>query len=119
MERLFGEDEAPVGDEDGAYTAPGVSVGPQALTDAERAAPGGDFLVGELRVVLFEGVHGLHDLLEAPEDASFAGAEQFLEGVGHGGSPSVGCGRRRVPPGTGRDGARHNSSCYPAVTFLG
>ena len=40
MERLFGEDEAPVGDEDGAYTAPGVSVGPQALTDAERAALG-------------------------------------------------------------------------------
>ena len=77
------------------------------------------FLVGELRVVLFEGVHGLHDLLQPAEDASFAGAEQFLEGVGHGGSPSVGCGRRRVPPGTGRDGARHTSSCYPAVTFLG
>ena len=47
------------------------------------------FLVGELRVVLFEGVHGLHDLLQPAEDASFAGAEQFLERVGHGGSPYV------------------------------
>ena len=46
-------------------------------------------LIGELRVVLFEGVHGLHDLLQPAEDASFAGAEQFLERVGHGGSPYV------------------------------
>jgi hypothetical protein len=53
-------------------------------------------VIGQLRVVLFEGVHRLDDLLEAPEDASFAGAKQFLEGVGHGRSPSVGYRRRPV-----------------------
>ena len=42
-----------------------------------------ELLVGQLRVVLFEGVDGLHDLLQPLEDASLSGAEQFLQGVGH------------------------------------
>ncbi len=57
-------------------------------------------VVGELRVVLFEGVDRLDDLLKPSEDAALAGAKQFLERVGHEASPSVGCGadRRRCRP---------------------
>ena len=49
-----------------------------------------ELLVGQVRVVLFEGIDGLHDLLKPPEDASLTGAKQFLERIGHEVSPSVG-----------------------------
>ena len=47
-------------------------------------------LIGEMRVVLLERIDGFHRLLEAPQDAAFSGAKQFLEGVCHGMSPSLG-----------------------------
>ena len=62
--------------------------------------------VGQVRVVLFEGVDRLHNLLKAPEDPSLPGAKQFLESVGHEASPSVWVRRRSapLPPGAERTG---------------
>jgi len=56
-------------------------------------------LVGEVRVVLFERRYGLHDLLQPAQDAAFTGTKQFLEGVRHGGSPSVDSAFRRAMSG--------------------
>ena len=88
-----------------------------------RAQLGGlapELFVGEVRVVLFEGVDGLHDLLKPPEDASLTGAKQFLERVGHGVSPSVRLrvrrDRRRCCPA--RMAPRHTCLCYPPVTLV-
>ena len=71
------------------------------VAGAQLGGLAAQLVVGELRVVLFEGVDRLHDLLEAPEDSSLSGAKQFLERVGHGASPSVRCERR-----SGADAAR-------------
>ncbi len=48
-----------------------------------------ELFVRQVRVVLFEGIDGLHDLLKPPEDASLTGAKQFLERIGHEVSPSI------------------------------
>jgi hypothetical protein len=70
------------------------------VTGAQLGGLAPKLFIGEVRVVLFEGVDRLHDLLEAPEDSSLSGAKQFLESVGHEASPSVRCSaiRRRCRP---------------------
>ena len=72
-------------------------------------------LVGELRVVLFEGVDGLHDLLKPPEDPSLAGAKQFLERVGHGTISICQVRRGSAPMPPGAQAPRHTRPCYPSV----
>ena len=76
------------------------------VAGAQLGGLAAQLFVGQLRVVLFEGVDGLHDLLKPPEDSSLAGAKQFLERVGHG-AISI-CQVRResapVPPGAKRTG---------------
>ena len=87
------------------------------VAGAQLGGLAAELLVGELRVVLFEGVDGLHDLLKPPEDASLAGAKQFLERVGHGTISICRVRRESAPMPPGAEASRHTRPCYPPVTL--
>ncbi len=76
------------------------------IASAEVGGLLAQLVVGELRVLVFERVHGFRHLLESPQHTAFAGAEQLLKRIGHGTSPSGRVRRTRRPERSPRPGIR-------------